>query len=184
MTAEPNRVEAIFAAALEKASLQERTAYLDEACADDAELRQRVEALLRTHDDAGNFLEKPAVAEGVTTDDSEPVDRAVSGIVEGPGTAHWSVQTAPTDRRGRHGCRLHGGAARAHPPDGRAEEAVSFDLAKDNPGRKYLVHRGKQPQRGRVMPKYSKRRELRRFTLLGHCLKSMGRTFPPCAVFG
>lgn len=52
------RVEQIFTAAAEIDSPQERTAYLDEACADDTELRAAVENLLRLDQDAGSFLEK------------------------------------------------------------------------------------------------------------------------------
>ncbi len=50
----------IFAQALEKKAPQERAAYLDEACAGDAAQRQRIEVLLRSHEQAGSFLEKPA----------------------------------------------------------------------------------------------------------------------------
>src|SRR5262249_25117411 len=39
----------------------ERAAYLDETCAGDPPLRQRVEALLQAHTAAGSFLEKPAL---------------------------------------------------------------------------------------------------------------------------
>jgi WD40 repeat protein/tRNA A-37 threonylcarbamoyl transferase component Bud32 len=46
----------VFTAALERGSAAERQAYLDRTCADDAPLRQRVEALLRAHDRAGGFL--------------------------------------------------------------------------------------------------------------------------------
>src|SRR5262249_30561930 len=49
----------IFIAALEKGSPEERAAYLEEACAGDAALRRRVEALLGSHEGAGNFLGKP-----------------------------------------------------------------------------------------------------------------------------
>src|SRR5262249_21879056 len=49
----------IFVTALEKSDPAERAAYLGEACAGDATLRQRVEALLKSHDDAGSFLEAP-----------------------------------------------------------------------------------------------------------------------------
>ncbi len=52
--------ETIFAAALEKRSPTERAAFLDEACIGDAALRQRLEALLRSHDH-GEFLKTPAV---------------------------------------------------------------------------------------------------------------------------
>src|SRR5262249_25340500 len=38
----------------------ERAAYLDEACADDAALRQRVEALLQVHDQPDRLLDRPA----------------------------------------------------------------------------------------------------------------------------
>lgn len=51
--------EDIFLAALERTSAAERRAYLDAACAGDAALRERVEALLNAHDDAGSFLERP-----------------------------------------------------------------------------------------------------------------------------
>ncbi len=57
MNADPKRVEAIFAAALEKLSATERSALLDEACAGDPALRQRVEALLNAHADADGFLQ-------------------------------------------------------------------------------------------------------------------------------
>jgi serine/threonine protein kinase len=52
----------IFLAALEKGTPEARTAYLDEACGDNAVLRRQVEALLQEHDGVGNFLEQPAVA--------------------------------------------------------------------------------------------------------------------------
>jgi eukaryotic-like serine/threonine-protein kinase len=60
-------VEAIFFAALEKASPAERAAYLEEACAGNGALRRRVEALLAAHPQVGRFLERPvAEAEGLT----------------------------------------------------------------------------------------------------------------------
>src|SRR5262249_16672406 len=51
----------VFLAALERSDPAERTAYLDEVCAGDPALRQRVEALLRSHEEAGSFLEQPAL---------------------------------------------------------------------------------------------------------------------------
>jgi hypothetical protein len=50
----------IFATAIEK-NPTERLAYLDAACAGDADLRRRVEELLATHEQAGDYLERPAV---------------------------------------------------------------------------------------------------------------------------
>src|SRR5262245_17989422 len=50
----------IFLEALDQADPTQRSAYLDKACAGDAALRQRVEALLKTHAEAGGFLDKLA----------------------------------------------------------------------------------------------------------------------------
>jgi WD40 repeat protein len=61
MNPDPKLVEAIFAAALEKPSADVRAAYLDEACAGNPALRQRVEALLSADIEAGSFLERPAL---------------------------------------------------------------------------------------------------------------------------
>src|SRR5262245_15698601 len=54
--------ETIFLAALEKKDPTERAAYLDGACGNDQALRQRVEALLRSHQDPDSFLDVPAMA--------------------------------------------------------------------------------------------------------------------------
>ena len=48
----------LFEAALELPS-DDRAAYLDKVCGADTALRQRLEVLLRKHDQAGNFLEVP-----------------------------------------------------------------------------------------------------------------------------
>jgi len=54
-----NREVALFSAALELDASQ-RSAYLDENCADDPALRHRLEELLRVHEDAITFLENKA----------------------------------------------------------------------------------------------------------------------------
>jgi eukaryotic-like serine/threonine-protein kinase len=51
----------IFLAAVEKDDPTERAAYLGQACGGDATLRQRVEALLRSHERAADFMEEPVV---------------------------------------------------------------------------------------------------------------------------
>jgi tetratricopeptide (TPR) repeat protein len=71
-------VEAIFFAALEKTTSQERAAYLVYACGDDANLRDRVERLLAAHPQVGNFLEQPAV-ELADTVSASPQDAIRSG---------------------------------------------------------------------------------------------------------
>jgi hypothetical protein len=50
-----NDARGIFLAAVERASA-DRAAFLDEACAGNADLLHRVEALLRAHDELGDFL--------------------------------------------------------------------------------------------------------------------------------
>src|SRR5262245_29208744 len=63
---EHSPTEVVFFTALEKATPAERDAYLDEACAGNAALRRRVEALLAAHPHIGLFLERPvAQADGV-----------------------------------------------------------------------------------------------------------------------
>ena len=54
----PTILEDIYLAAAEKATAGERAAYLDGACAGDAELRRRVERLLAAHPQAGAFVEE------------------------------------------------------------------------------------------------------------------------------
>jgi hypothetical protein len=59
--------QTIFTAVLELDS-SERTAFLDEACDDNNQLRERVEKLLRLHAEAGVFLDRPGGAIGITVD--------------------------------------------------------------------------------------------------------------------
>ncbi len=55
------RVEPIFHDASQRPPGPERCAYLDGACGDDGDLRERVELLLEAHDGAADFLDAPAV---------------------------------------------------------------------------------------------------------------------------
>jgi|CXWL01.1.fsa_nt_gi non-specific serine/threonine protein kinase/serine/threonine-protein kinase len=57
----------------------ERSAYLDQACIDDSELRREIEALLRSNDEVENFIEEPAftVANALPTDDEPTVDKVI-----------------------------------------------------------------------------------------------------------
>jgi eukaryotic-like serine/threonine-protein kinase len=63
--------QAVFAEALERVTPAARAAYLEEACGRDQVLRERVEALLRATEIAGDFLEQPPT--GLTG--SDPVNR-------------------------------------------------------------------------------------------------------------
>jgi tetratricopeptide (TPR) repeat protein/serine/threonine protein kinase len=70
----------IFCEARERPSAEERGAYLDQACGDDAVLRARVEALLHAEPEVGNFLR------GDASPASDPFATVDSPIAEGPGT--------------------------------------------------------------------------------------------------
>src|SRR5262245_4654702 len=60
MPMEPEKTKDIFLAVLEKTGPTDRAAYLDEACAGDADLRRSVEALLLVHDQPDRLLDQPA----------------------------------------------------------------------------------------------------------------------------
>src|SRR5262245_7377770 len=79
--------ETIFETALEKTAPAERAAYLEAACGGDADLRGRVEALLRAHERTSGLLDTPL------RDPTLPTEAASGGdgvsarpMTEGPGT--------------------------------------------------------------------------------------------------
>jgi WD40 repeat protein len=74
MTVEANAIKAIFLAALEKTTPAERADYLDEACAQDAPLRQSVEALLQAHDRPDPLLDQPAAQHLAAEDGTAALD--------------------------------------------------------------------------------------------------------------
>jgi serine/threonine protein kinase/tetratricopeptide (TPR) repeat protein len=69
-----SKEEAIFHAALEIAGADQRSAYLQAACAEEPDLRQRVEALLRRCSEAAGPLDRPAPRLAATAADP-PIDR-------------------------------------------------------------------------------------------------------------
>ncbi|MBP7049779.1 MAG: protein kinase [Phycisphaerae bacterium] len=73
----PN-VRSLFLEAMDRPAGPERAAYLDQACAENARLRARIEALLKAHERAGGFL-KPVAFDPSTEPDQSP-------LTEGPGT--------------------------------------------------------------------------------------------------
>ncbi|MHC4538323.1 MAG: protein kinase domain-containing protein [Planctomycetota bacterium] len=78
MTAEQRDEEAIFKTALKLKRPTEQMAYVKRACGSDSELLARVQALLKAHDEADDFLEAPILDRAATLDDSP--------VTEGPGT--------------------------------------------------------------------------------------------------
>jgi eukaryotic-like serine/threonine-protein kinase len=101
--------QSIFIEALEKEDPAERAAFLDEACADDPALRQRIEKLLERHQQAGAFLQ-PSDADLYATLEGPQLSDA-PGMVIGPykllqqigeggmGTVYMAEQTEPVHRR-------------------------------------------------------------------------------------
>jgi tetratricopeptide (TPR) repeat protein/serine/threonine protein kinase len=100
-------VEDIFLAAVEKAPA-DRAGYLDAGCGGDAEVRAQVEALLRSHEQAGSLLEQPLFRPGPTVD--QPPAAGQPRVVVGPykliepigeggmGTVWMAQQTEPVKR--------------------------------------------------------------------------------------
>jgi serine/threonine protein kinase len=79
---EPKSIDRIFWDAAQIASAVERGAYLDRACAEDVELRRRVEQLLQAQARAEHFLESPAVRLAGTAE-GRPVSEG-AGMTIGP----------------------------------------------------------------------------------------------------
>ncbi|HEY1661282.1 MAG TPA: protein kinase [Verrucomicrobiae bacterium] len=104
-----NQEEAIFDAAL-KLPVEQRADYLQKACASDAALKARVEALLKACGDAGGFMEEPPAAARKTmvlslSPDEKPGDKIgryklLQLIGEGGcGMVYMAEQEEPVRRR-------------------------------------------------------------------------------------
>src|SRR4051812_4342467 len=75
------QLDELFHSAL-KRKPEERTAFLDAACAGDECLRKQVEALLASHEEAASFIESPAMeveARGVAADQGDTEENLASG---------------------------------------------------------------------------------------------------------
>src|SRR6187200_1879635 len=75
MTADPRRVKELFVAALELPDAPARQAYLDRECGSDADLRHRLDVLLRAHDDPASVLDKPLAEVAPAEPDATGIER-------------------------------------------------------------------------------------------------------------
>jgi WD40 repeat protein len=80
---EPSPTEAIFFAALEKHTEAERTAFLDEACAGDEDLRRRIERLLTAQPEVGDFLQRPMVEAAELAALAPPLPPVSGTVIDG-----------------------------------------------------------------------------------------------------
>jgi serine/threonine protein kinase len=78
MDEKPVDIKSIFGEALEKETAEQRAAYLDKACGNDDNLRNKVEALLKAYEQASDVPDAPIISPELTLDNSPPT--------EGPGT--------------------------------------------------------------------------------------------------
>ncbi|MEO1999974.1 MAG: WD40 repeat domain-containing serine/threonine protein kinase [Planctomycetaceae bacterium] len=82
----------IFLEVLEQDDVTQRAEVLNRACGDDLQLRGRVEALLRAHEDAGSFLERPPEEVNWTGHDMAAADSALDSAES------WSGLLTPSDK--------------------------------------------------------------------------------------
>jgi serine/threonine protein kinase len=89
MPADPRRIKELFVAALDLPDSAARRAFLDRQCADNVEMRHRVEALLQAHDAPASALDRPlaeispAQTDPASTMDAVTATEAIGSVIAG-----------------------------------------------------------------------------------------------------
>ena len=107
MPTDPDRIQEIFADALEMETLAEREAYIEAACSADADVMARVRALLNIYPEVDNILPtapvNPILSDELQTEGLGTVIgryKLLQEIGEGGfGAVYMAEQTKPVERR-------------------------------------------------------------------------------------
>ena len=104
MSSGSKNIEDILCEAVDIESTEQRNAYLDKACGDDRNLRQRLAKLVADHFDAGDFLERPAAPaveiEGFGVNSQIGCYKLLQQIGEGGfGVVYMAEQSRPVSRK-------------------------------------------------------------------------------------
>jgi serine/threonine protein kinase len=109
MSKKPIDIKSILLEALEKKNSKEQSAYLDRVCGSNTALRAEVESLLKSHEQAGDFLPSPDLNPEVTIDNAPLAEvpgtvigryKLLEQIGEGGfGVVYMAEQTKPINRR-------------------------------------------------------------------------------------
>src|SRR5437773_1196856 len=86
------QIDKLFHSALERAP-KERAAFLDQACAGDQQLRREVDALIAAHEQAGSFIEEPALEVEARSVAGEQSDSGAESMV-GKTVGHYRLIAA------------------------------------------------------------------------------------------
>ena len=97
----------IFFSALDIEDLSARREYLQEACGNDAELLERVQALLESHENAGEFLNTPAVQQ-IAEEPAEDKDRTIAMAADSTSDKPDPAMTVPMDNAENSNSRREG----------------------------------------------------------------------------
>lgn len=86
------KIEELFHSALQRKP-DERRGFLDEACEGDVELGKRVEALLESLEEAGDFIEQAPLAGAISSVVEESSEKVVDGSLIGRRVGHYHIQS-------------------------------------------------------------------------------------------